>query len=258
MKLARRTLAAGALVAATALSSAGPARAQAPPVGARVELTAKDGVRIAAFWYDCGVEKAPAVLLLHDNGRDHLAWNSLIVQLQHAGIHALAIDLRGHGASRALSPAKYQQLVQRDLTVYREMVSDAQAGVDYLAREKGLPPERIAVVGAELGSSIGFALMGANPKLRCLVALSPTLHSYGYQTLEDAKRYGKRPLLLLTTKSQYSEACEAISAAVKNSATVQVAYYRLGNQRGTAMLGTGSDLEHSIRNYVGAALGVAP
>jgi len=251
---------AGAVVlgASLAATSALPVLAQQPPQGQRIELTAKDGVRTAVFWYDCGTKGAPAVILLHDNGRDHFAWVPLVVQLQHAGIQVLAPDLRGHGASQKLAPEEYQQLVNRDVAVYREMLLDAQAGIDWLQREQRLPPARIAVIGAELGTSLGFALMGTNPKLRCMVALSPQLHSYGYQTLELVKSFGKRPLLIFTTKSQYSEATDDLTKALQGTAAIQVALNPDRETRGTAMLGQSMLVEHSIRNFLMAAFDLRP
>jgi alpha-beta hydrolase superfamily lysophospholipase len=235
-----------------------PSHAQQPPKGKRVELVARDGVHTAAFWFDCGKPGAPAAILLHDNGRDHFGWTPLVVQFQHAGIHVLALDLRGHGASQQLAPEKYQQLVTHDAAVYREMVLDAQAGIDYLQHEAHLPPARIAVVGAELGSSIGFALMGANPKLPCMIALSPSLHAYGYDTLDQLKRFGKRPLLIFTTKYQFSEATEAITNALRKTGAVQVALFPDREARGLAMLGRPPFIEHSIRNFLVSAFDLEP
>jgi pimeloyl-ACP methyl ester carboxylesterase len=258
----RSALASPVLIAILAACLAGggalQCHAQQAPQGERVDLVASDGVRTAAFWYDCGEPAAPAALLLHDNGRDHFVWNPLIVQLQHAGISVLALDLRGHGASDKLAPEKHQLLLNHDTAVYREMLLDAQAGVAFLQREKHIPPAKVAVVGADLGSSIGFALMAANAKLQCMIALSPALHGYGFDTEAQVKQMGKRPLLLLTTKSQYPEATEAIAKQLTETGAVQVAFCPGRDTRGTAMLGQRPFVEHNMRNFLSAAFGIKP
>jgi len=98
--------------------------------------------------------------------------------------------------------------------------------------------------------------MAAQPKLRCMISLSPQQFGYGYQTLELVKRYGERPLLIFTTKAQYSEASQAIAAALQKTRLVQVVFYPGREVRGTAMLGQGVNVEPSIRNFLSSAFGL--
>ena len=208
-----------------------------PPEADSIVLTASDSVKVAGFWFDCYEDGAPAVLLLHDHGRDHFAWGSLWPPLQRFGFHVLALDLRGHGASRELAPEKYEMVVRRDATVFREMVLDAQAGIRYLEREKKIRPERIVVIGGELGCGVGLALMAAEPRLRGMVALGPGKFEYGFQTLDLVPKYGQRPMLIFSSKEALDRGPQALADALKSQkAPVKLEVFVGSPWRGTAML----------------------
>jgi alpha-beta hydrolase superfamily lysophospholipase len=71
-----------------------------PPDPFRVTLTTADGVALAASWRPVpGVERAPAVLLVHDFSRERRELEPLAARLGEAGFATLAIDLRAHGES---------------------------------------------------------------------------------------------------------------------------------------------------------------
>src|SRR5579872_5076570 len=74
--------------------------ATARPVTFRTD----DGVTIAASFYEAARHPAPAVILLHMQTRSRDDWQATATRLADAGLHALAIDFRGHGASGAGAP----------------------------------------------------------------------------------------------------------------------------------------------------------
>jgi alpha-beta hydrolase superfamily lysophospholipase len=226
-------------LAALAADPAGVATA-APPEPNRVQLTTGDGVRIAGFWLDCHVQDAPAVLLVHNAGHDHFAFRPLWQPLQRAGMHVLALDLRGHGASRSLAPEAYQQLVRRDQAVYRAMVQDVEAGIAFLTREHGVPPGKIVIVGGELGCALGFEVMARNPRLRGMVALSPQSTAYGFTTLDAVRKYGKRPLLVVSVKRLLDEGPQQVVDALHDNRAVTLEVYPGNAVRGVQLLGLGS------------------
>lgn len=82
------------------LSMAAPARAVTPQ---HVSFKTQDGVAIAGTLYLPG-RPAPAVILLHMQTRSREDWQALGQRLAEAGIVALAIDFRGHGASDHAPP----------------------------------------------------------------------------------------------------------------------------------------------------------
>ena len=62
-------------------------------------ISAPDGLILDATFYGPVVRPAPGVLLLHMEGRDRGAWDTLPERLQARGYAVLAVDLRGHGAT---------------------------------------------------------------------------------------------------------------------------------------------------------------
>jgi dienelactone hydrolase len=135
------------------------------------------------------------------------------------------------------------------------MVFDAEAGLRFLTGEKGIPPAKIVVIGAELGCGIGFATMARNPRLAGMVALSPGLTDYGFQTLDLIPKYGRRPLLIIAGKKQLESGPQAIADALKNTARVQLEVWPGADVRGTSMLGQPAKIEFPIQSWLQGVLG---
>jgi len=208
----------------------------AQPEPTPVTLTTTDSVRIAAFWFDVHRPGAPAALLLHDTGANHFVWQSLWTEMTRSGINVLALDLRGHGQSRQLDPKVYEQLTARDQSVYHAMVFDAEAGLRFL-NEQHIPPGKTVLVGSELGSSIALQAMSRNPRLRAAVVLTPGMNYFGIPTLEHVKKYGKRPLLLITMKPDLFAGAQQIVDALGDDPGVKLQLYpKIEGSRGTQML----------------------
>ena len=89
--IAAEATAAGAAAASAAQSSS-------PPPVRVVELAAPDDTPLKAS-YVAAARPGPGVLLLHQVNRERGSWDQLAAQLAAAGIHALSLDMRGHGAS---------------------------------------------------------------------------------------------------------------------------------------------------------------
>ncbi len=153
--------------------------------GRPVQLQASDGVTIAATFYHADGAAAPAVVLVHMFTRTKDDWRTFAERLQAAGITALAIDLRGHGGSggaAAPSPA---------------MALDVRAGIDFLAAQAGVMG--IGVVGASLGASAALMAAAEATLVRGVALLSPSSDYRGVRIEAALRKYGNRPLLLVTS-----------------------------------------------------------
>jgi alpha-beta hydrolase superfamily lysophospholipase len=238
-------LALGALLAAFAPPlAAAPPRAPDP-----VELTTADGQRIVGFWLS-GDAGAPAVLLLHDAGRDHHGFRPLWERLRRTGTHVLALDLRGHGASQRHTPEAFARMSRHETEAFREMIHDAEAGLAFLTRTQKVPESRIAVVGAEVGCTIGFELMARHPKLACMAALSPAMQSHGLRAAEPLRRYGARPLLIVTTKRLLATGPQAIHDQLAKTARVHMEVFVGDAVRGVDLLGQRTDIEGLVTAWL--------
>ncbi len=225
------------------------AAATAPTEPTRIELKTADGLTIAGFWLDSHIDKGPALILLHNSGRDHYPYRVLWQYLLRQGVSVLAIDFRGHGASQRTTPAAYEMLVTRDQRVYTDFIQDARAGLAFLTRVHHIPPEKIGVVGGEVGATVGFQLCAENPKLRGLVALSPLSNAYGLPTLEYARQFGKRPLLIISVKRLLEEGPQPIVDLLGKTATVRLEVYAGLETRGVEMLDQPAAVERFILGW---------
>jgi pimeloyl-ACP methyl ester carboxylesterase len=216
--------------------SVAPVWAQRDPQA--VSLATSDGQEITGFWLS-GEPGAPAVLLVHEPGRDHRAFSGLLELLRRDGFHVLSLDLRGHGDSKETTPEAYDLLVRREASVYRAMAHDVEAGVRYLTTVQKLPEPRIAIIGATFGCSLGFEIMARRPKLRGMVALSPAMFSNGVMVKDAVAKYGRRPLLILTTKGLLTTGPQEIRDMLLKTADVQLEVFGGGEVRGTDLLNQG-------------------
>jgi alpha-beta hydrolase superfamily lysophospholipase len=166
------------------------------PSGARspsaVAFRTQDGVLIAGAFYDAGPRPAPAVLLVHMLTRTRDDWRRLAERLSEEGVHALAIDLRGHGGSGA------GEIGGPDAPL-SGMVADLRAARRYLADRPDVRQDRVAVVGAQIGANLAVILGAEDATIRAIVLLSPGLDYRGLRTEAALKKYGARPALLVAS-----------------------------------------------------------
>jgi fermentation-respiration switch protein FrsA (DUF1100 family) len=124
-----------------------------------VRLVAEDGVRLHGWFLPVAGSRF-TVLLNHGNGGNvsHRLDRALLLQ-SRLKADVLLYDYRGYGESEG-SPDEEG--------TYR----DAQAAWAWLARERGVPPERLLVFGESLGSAVALQLAITRPA-RALVMESP-------------------------------------------------------------------------------------
>jgi pimeloyl-ACP methyl ester carboxylesterase len=142
-----------------------------------IVLETEDGWQIhGTLHLPAALEKAPAVLLIHQGGSDRGEWAPYIPPLVARGYAVLAYDVRGHGASgkvedlRALFDDPGQ--APRDL----------DAAIAFLRDHPAVDELRIGVVGSSIGANLavvanhhyglpGVALAGKTSAARNLAGL---------------------------------------------------------------------------------------
>jgi len=156
----------------------------------RVSFRTEDGVTIAAVWYEPSFSPAPAVVLVHMLQRSKRDWEGLATRLAGAGIGVLAIDLRGHGdSSQAPSSAE---------SGYADMLQDVRAARRFLAMRSDVIPSRIGIAGASLGANLA-ALAAADGAFASVALLSPSLDYRGLRIEAAVRKYGSKPMLLVSS-----------------------------------------------------------
>jgi pimeloyl-ACP methyl ester carboxylesterase len=135
-----------------------------PSTPARYGLTYKDvafhtadGARLSA-WY-IPSRNGAAVVLLPGSGSTRTAVLGQAAVLARHGYGALLVDGRGHGRSSGHA---------MDFGWWGGR--DTAAAVSFLARQPGVRPGKIAVLGESMGGEQALAAMGTDPRIRAVVA----------------------------------------------------------------------------------------
>jgi pimeloyl-ACP methyl ester carboxylesterase len=159
------------LVAATALGVAyavapRPALGSGTPADEGLEFrdvtfTTSDGVRLSAWLVPS--RNGAAVVLRHGAGSTRTATLRQAAVLADHGFGVLMPDARGHGRSGGEG---------MDLGWYGDL--DTTAAVTFLARQDGVVPSRIGVVGLSMGGEEGIGAAGADPRIGAVVAEGAT------------------------------------------------------------------------------------
>lgn len=171
------------------LIAAGLACASAGFAGQRtVDLTAADGTKLKATYFDAG-KPGPGVLLLHQCNRDRKVWDGLAIQLSGAGLNVLTVDNRGFGESGG---TPHDKNPDEAATEKEKWPGDFDAAVKYLESQPGVARETIGAGGASCGVNNAIQLARQHPEVRSLVLLAGPTDLNGRNYLRNT---AKTPVL---------------------------------------------------------------
>lgn len=147
-----------------------------------LELETSDGVALTAWFYPPPEDEKPlaTVILLHDLGGSHETVDPLAVALQKAGCGVVVPDLRGHGGStkrsegggtidsKTLKKTDIEMIAatrggqKRDQSAVRGDVEAVRNWIWRNGSERGLPTDRLFVVGAGMGATLAATWTAAD------------------------------------------------------------------------------------------------
>jgi dienelactone hydrolase len=205
----------------------------------RVTFRTDDGTTIAADWYESAYRPAPAVVLVHMLGRSRRDWEEVGERLAAAGIGALAIDLRGHGDS-AHGPTA-------DGGGYAVMTQDVAAAKRFLRTRSDVVPSRIGILGASIGANLAVLDAASDPAVASLALLSPSLDYRGLRIEAAARKYGNRPMLLVSSDDD-GYARRSVADLQKTGSPRELVQLA-GAGHGTNMLRRSPELAYSLVDW---------
>jgi pimeloyl-ACP methyl ester carboxylesterase len=233
-----RWFGAGAAAAALIWLGAAPQAA----VNRNLTLRTADGVTLTATLYEATRRPAPAVILLHMLTRTRNDWQMVGHRLADAGIHAIAIDFRGHGGSGA-GPAG------ADGAESSRFVLDVQAARSYLIGRPDLVlPSNLGIAGASIGANAAILHAAADPSIRSLALLSAGLDYRSLRTEAALRKYAIRPALFIAgSNDPYAlrsmKELAAIGPGVRDLRTVE------NGGHGTTLLQRDLDLSAALVDW---------
>jgi pimeloyl-ACP methyl ester carboxylesterase len=208
------------------------------PAGANaVRLTTADGVALAGLYYAPSAQAAPGVLLLHQRGGRKENWTSLAQLLQKSGYAVMTVDFRGHGQSKGV-------------VNWFGADQDVISAFDYLKAQSEVDPNRIAIIGASIGTQEAITFAAAHPDEVRGVALLSTFTS---REIERAVQTYPGPLLLIATEGDKA-ATQVTRQLAKLVPTAEVHLLKNSDRHGTQMLRSGLNIEAILLDWVAETL----
>jgi pimeloyl-ACP methyl ester carboxylesterase len=152
-----------------------------------VQLRASDGTTLGATLYPSPRGPAPAIVLVHMLTRSRDDWRPFAERLQAAGATCLAIDLRGHGGSGGSAAPS------------ATMALDVQAANAWLGARSDVSSGAVGLVGASFGGTPAILAAAETQVVRAVALLSPSADYRGVRLDGGVRKYGARPLLLVSS-----------------------------------------------------------
>jgi len=199
----------------------------------QISLKTTDGIMLSA---DTSGSGKHGVVLLHEDGGDRKAWADLAETLAKSDCLVVALDLRGHGASKGTL----------DDASYPKMVEDARAAITWL---EGKGVEDVHLVGAEFGANLALAATAAMEEVDTVTLLSPALSAKGLKVSSALGGLGQRPVLAVASRDDPSGARAAQLIHQKATGPKHLAIYD-GNAKGHRMLNTAAELQGLMLSWV--------
>jgi alpha-beta hydrolase superfamily lysophospholipase len=202
----------------------------------RVTFRTDDGVTLSGSWFEPSVRPAPAVVLVHMYRRSRHDWESFASLLASQGIGALTFDLRGHGESPGALGADLAPLV-----------ADVRAARRFLT-SRGDVSGRVGIGGASLGANLALLEAADDPTVAAVALLSPSLDYRGLRIEAAARKYGNRPLLIVSSDDD-GYAMRTSHDLQKGAGPAREAMLLSHAGHGTTMLVQSPDLMRSLVDW---------
>jgi len=225
--------------------------------GQRVVFNSSDGVELAGFLVP-GSPGGPGVCLFHMMGKDRNSWGDLPARLNAGGCTVLAVDLRGHGESRARKTAGGEErLDYRTMTPaqFAGMVDDVGSAVRYLTGPGKADPNRVVIIGASIGANAAFLAARDLPGVVGCALLSPGLDYRGLKVEEAAAGYGERRLFLVAARGDRYSQDTVLALAARTSPDQTSTRLIDGDAHGTQMLDESPQLVNELVEWVNNLVG---
>jgi alpha-beta hydrolase superfamily lysophospholipase len=186
------------------------------PASAKVvKIKTADGLSLQADWHPPTGLSHGVILAFHRHNSNRGAWTALVPHLKAEGMGLLALDLRGHGGSAAQKKGKAlkERVKARDPTLYAQMNKDVAAAMKFLKRKR-FGAAKVVFVGEGSGCSVALQYAATHKKVKAAVLLSPAQRLLGVDTTAHIKKWGARPLLLVTSRETVESGAKPLYKAL--------------------------------------------
>ena len=210
--------------------------------GRLVTFRAADGRMLTGLFVTADDRPASAVILLPMLGRSRDDWQGVAQRLADANINALALDLP------ALS-------LPNDLEELLAWHEDIGAAVSFLAaRPADVRPGNVGLAGASLGANLAVVAAAADPRVRSIALVSPSLDYRGVRIDTLLRHYGARPALLMASLHD-PYAARSVRELAQDAPGPREVRWSSVPAHGTVLLSRDPDLVRSLVEWFQLTLG---
>lgn len=205
-----------------------------------ITMTTSDGLSLAAtLKMPSGSTAAPAVILLHEYGKDRHEWDAQLDAWVQAGFIVLSYDMRGFGESRLPSIPVSQD------DHLRSLVLDVPTAIAYLKTLPRTDNARISIVGVGVGGDVAWQVAGSALGIHRVAVLAPQGATVlDGSTVKDFTPTHVFVLPLSTQVTSWQQRLVAYTAATD----VTIAALPVNTTASTALSDTAT--EESIRSWI--------
>ena len=205
--------------------------------------------------------RSAAVILIHGGEGTRSEMWGLQRKITDWGAATLALDLRGHGESNGNGRAGAQAVPaagrgkgQPDeaSVVLNPLQEDIKSAVVYLRKQKGIDPNRISLLGVDLGAAAAVRYAASDLGIKGVGYISPEAEIPGFDLQTEAKKISPRSLFVLAPLSA-KERTEALTKALEGSCKVYPVVAN-GEARGCALLDIQKTTEEKLTTELGLKL----
>lgn len=213
---------------------------------------AEDGLVLKGTLYlpDGAKEARPVVILLPKMASDRKSWGDFPKKLSAAGWAVLALDQRGHGES-VWQGKKRKVFTKFTNSEFAKMVTDLDAVLAALSKQKKADVTRVAVYGASIGANVALVYASTHPEVKAAALLSPGMDYKGITTSDAAAAYGNRPALVVAAGQDGYSALSTRKLADKMGATATLKIYE-GKEHGTGLFSEEKDFGQFLFDWTTA------
>jgi len=213
---------------------------------------ADDGLVLKGALYlpDGAKEARPVVILLPMMANDRKSWGDFPKKLSTAGYAVLALDQRGHGES--VWQGKQKKVFSKFTnSEFAKMVTDLDAVLAALPKQKKVDVTRVAIYGASIGANVALVYASAHPEVKAVALLSPGMDYKGITISDAAVSYDNRAALIVAAEKDGYSALSARKLADKMGAPAALKIYE-GKEHGTRLFSEQKDFGQFLFDWTTA------